>query len=121
MHTITSVLDNLDRFDDVLVAWARVGVSSIPIVERSGFHRRRASVPGAHFVGVLPALLDEVENSNYTLFSAVTGEEQVAACNAATEQTVGELSEPYTGVFAAWPLDWSKGREKRQLTGSEGA
>lgn len=121
MHMIIFVLDNLDLLDDVLAAWAGVGVSGITIVESSGFHRRRASVPGAHFVGVVPALLDEVEKSSYTLFAAVAGEEQVAACSAAAEQIVGDLSEPNTGVFAAWPLGWSKGLEKRQLTEGEDA
>lgn len=120
MHMIMFVLDNPDLLDDLLAAWAQLGVSGITIIESSGFHRRRASVPGARYAGSLPALLEEVETGSYTLFSAVASEEQVAACFAAAEQIVGDLSGPNTGVIAAWPLGFSKGLEKRQLTQGDG-
>jgi hypothetical protein len=120
MQMIMLVLDNPDLLDDVLAAWAEFGVSGVTIIESSGFHRRRASVPGARYVGSLPGLLQQVETSSYTLFSAVAGEEQVVACFAAAEQIVGDLSNPNTGVIAAWPLTFGKGLEKRQLMGGAG-
>lgn len=120
MHMIMFVLDNPDLLDDVLAAWSEVGVSGITIIESSGFHRRQAHLPGARYVGSLPSLLESLETSSYTLFSAVAGEEQVAACFAAAEQIVGDLSGPNTGVIAAWPLGFAKGLEKRQLTTGDG-
>jgi len=33
----------------------------------------------------------------------------IEACLQATESVVGELSNPNTGIFAAWPISFAKG------------
>jgi hypothetical protein len=116
MYMIMFVLDDPDQLDTLLDAWVELGVSGITLVESSGFHRRRAHVPGARYVGSLPDLVEEVARGSFTLFAAVADEALVQACFAATERIVGDLSQPNTGIIAAWPLSFGKGLEKRQPT-----
>lgn len=115
MYMLMLVLDNPDQLDEVLDAWAQIGVSGVTIMESSGFHRRRAHVLGARYLATLPILLERVEKGSYTLFSAVKDVEKVEQCIAITAQIVGDLNEPNTGVIAAWPLAYAMGLEKRLL------
>ena len=46
---------------------------------------------------------------NCTLFAIVPDEQVARQCLAATERIVGELDDPNTGVFMAWPLAVVKG------------
>jgi hypothetical protein len=114
MYIIMFVLDNPDLLDDVLAAWNSVGVDGITIMESSGFHRRQAHVLGARFVPTLPELVEQLERSSYTLFAAVADGVLVEQCLDATEQVVGNLQEPNSGVILAWPLAFARGLEKRQ-------
>lgn len=116
MYMLMFVLDDPERLDEVLDAWAQSGVSGITIMESSGFHRRQAHVLGARYIAMLPVLLERIEKGSYTLFSVVKDNSQVEQCIAATERIIGDLGEPNTGVIAAWPVAFAKGLEKRQLT-----
>jgi hypothetical protein len=115
MYMIMFVLDNPGQLDEVLAAWNSVGVTGITIIESSGFHRRQAHVLGARYAPTMPELLERIEQGSYTLFSAVTTVEQVEQCLNVTEQVVGSLLEPNTGVIAAWPLAFVRGLEKRTI------
>lgn len=106
MYMIMLVLDDPGKLDKVLEAWAEVGVRGATIVESTGMHRRvRQHIPMRY------AFQDTSlqERGNYTLFVIVPDEDLVAACLQATESMVGDLDEPNTGVFSAWPLTTVKG------------
>jgi hypothetical protein len=120
MYMIMFVLDNPDQLDAVLAAWHTVGVSGITIIESSGFHRRQAHVLGARYAPTLPELIERIEQGSYTLFAAVATAELVEQCLNATEQVVGNLQEPNTGVIAAWPVAFVRGLEKRELAPEAG-
>lgn len=113
MYMIMFVLDDPNQLDAVLAEWRAVGVTGITIVESSGFHRRQAHLLGARYVPLLPELQERVEQESYTLFAAVATQPQVEQCFAATEQVVGSLQEPNTGIIMAWPLALARGLEKR--------
>jgi nitrogen regulatory protein PII len=105
------VLDDPGRLDDLLEAWEKAGVRGATIIESTGIHRRRSkTVPMRYMFQAI----GNVEESHFTLFVIVENEAVVQACLQATEQLVGNLNEPNTGIFAAWPLSVVKGLSPTQ-------
>ncbi len=104
MFMVLLVLDDPDHLDALLAAWSALGVRGVTILESTGMHRRQTKrIPMRYTYG------DGEEEGHYTLFAIVDQEATVKACLEATERTVGDLDNPHTGVFAAWPLGLAKG------------
>ncbi len=109
MHMVMLVIDDMDRLDEVLDAWLEVGVAGATIIESTGLHRLRFKSLGARYSFGLPRASDRVEQGHYTVFVAVKDVGQARQCLAAAESVLGDLDDPHTGIFAAWPLTVSKG------------
>lgn len=108
MYMIMFVLDKMSRLNEVLEAWEKVGIRGATIIESTGIHRiRRRLIPMRYVLPTSGSIA--VEEGNYTLLVIVDSAELVQACLLATEQIVGDLDQPHTGVFAAWPLAVVKG------------
>ncbi|MCA1954387.1 MAG: hypothetical protein LDL12_04475 [Anaerolinea sp.] len=104
MFMVMFVLDDTDRLDDLLKAWEAAGVRGATILDSTGIHRRLGRVPMRFFYSS-----SSEEAANQTLFAIVADEQQATACLRAAEALFGDLNEPNTGVFAAWPLALVKG------------
>lgn len=101
MYMIMFVLDDTDQLDRLLAAWEDAGIRGATIVESTGIHRlRRKNVPMRYLFQTSGL----VEEGHLTLFVIVDNEQQVQDCLKATELAIGDLHQPDTGVFAAWPL-----------------
>jgi hypothetical protein len=111
MFMIMFVLDNPDQLDALLENWEKIGIRGATIVESTGIHRRRRKILPMRY---LFQTAGNVEESHYTLFAIVESDALVQACLKATEQLVGDLDDPNTGVFAAWPLAVVKGLPSAQ-------
>ena len=111
MYMIMLVLDDPARLDKILEAWAQIGVTGATIIESTGMHRRtRKHIPMRYSFEDTSLQ----EKGNYTLFVIVPGEELVNQSLAAVESIVGNLDDPNTGVFSAWPLSVVKGVQVRK-------
>jgi len=100
------VLDDVSLLDQVLKSWSDFGITGATIVESSGLHRQMIkSVPMRYSYGNTAA----EESGNVTLFVMVNSEKMVNICLQVIEATVGDLDEPNTGVFSAWPIIMTKG------------
>ncbi|MBN1537366.1 MAG: hypothetical protein JW908_11585 [Anaerolineales bacterium] len=106
MYMLMFVLDDPGRLDALLEAWEKAGIQGATIIESTGIHRRRRQILPMRYM-FQPT--GNVEESHFTLFVIVENEAVVQACLQATENLVGNLNEPNTGVFAAWPLSVVKG------------
>lgn len=105
MYTIFFVLDDPDKLREVLDALEKVGISGVTILESTGLNRvKRKAFPMRY----LPDFYNQEEN-HLTLMTIVKEEAMIEACLQATESVVGELSNPNTGIFAAWPISFAKG------------
>ena len=112
MFMIMFVLDDPNQLDAVLDAWYAEGVNGATIVESTGINRRRrARLVGTTIMAGINRLMSSDEENHYTLFAIVQDESVVNRCLAAAESVVGDLNEPNTGVFAAWPVPVIKGVE----------
>jgi hypothetical protein len=106
MFMVFLVLDDPDQLDDVLQAWEKAGIRGATIIESSGIHRQlRRLIPMRY---VFPRQGSQ-EEGHLTLLAIVETQQQVDACLQATESVTGNLDDPHTGVFAAWPLTTVKG------------
>ncbi len=106
MFMIMLVLDDSDHLDAILEAWAGLGVSRVTIIESSGMHRRKLKhFPMRYLYGGKAV----EECGNLTLIVIVKNEPLIRQCLKAVEEIVGDLNQPNTGVFAAWPLTLTKG------------
>lgn len=114
MYLIMLILDQPNKLIEILDAWNAIGISGATILESSGVYKlrtRKLNLPARY---ALP--LSEVdEQGNYTIISIVPHERMVQDCLEATEKIVGDLNQPKTGIFAAWPLSVCKGLSKEYL------
>jgi len=109
MFMMMFVLDDTARLDDVLEAWAAVGISGTTFFESAGGHRRKAWRQRVHARYDFGQLDEAEAAANCTLFAIVPDEQVARQCLAATERIVGDLDDSDTGVFMAWPLPVVKG------------
>jgi hypothetical protein len=114
MHMILFVLDDPNRLDQILDVWAGIGIYGVTIIESTGIQRRRRQLVPMRY---LYQTIGDVEEGHMTLLAVVEGEAMVQECLEATEALVGDLSNPQTGVFAAWPLAIVKGLPKNYSRG----
>jgi len=114
MHMVMYVLDDPDKLDAVLEAWDALGVGGVTIIESSGIRRRQVKRKRIPMRFGFEHLVESNERGNFTLMTLVEGEAVVEQCVEAVERVVGNLSEPNTGILAAWPLAVVRGIPKRR-------
>jgi nitrogen regulatory protein P-II 1 len=109
------VLDNPALLNNVLEGWNDLGVRGITILESTGVHRVRArsSRQDAPFMLGFSRLLRTDQVGHYTLFAVVPTMDVVERLVAKTEEIVGDLSQPNTGVLFAVPLAAAWGLPKQ--------
>jgi hypothetical protein len=113
LYHIMFVLDDPNHLDEVLDAWFHANVRGVTIMESTGLYRRRARALGARYAFGFPRLFGGAYAGHFTLAAIVGGRPAVRAALEAAESVVGDLDEPSTGVFAAWPVTFAKGAVER--------
>jgi hypothetical protein len=114
------VLDNPALLNDVLEAWTDIGVRGITILESTGVHRvrSRTSAHDTPFMLGFSRLLRTDQVGHNTLFAVVPSMEIVEQLVEATEQIVGDLKQPNTGVLFATPVAAAWGLPKQPFDAS---
>jgi nitrogen regulatory protein PII len=114
MFMILCVVDDPEKLSDVLDAWQAIGVNGVTILESSGLHRHH-QIPWIPMrYGFTAAGADR---SNVTLISVVEQDAMIQRCLEATEEVLGDLDGPNTGIFVAVPVAMAKGTSgKKQQT-----
>lgn len=106
MYMVFFVLNDTTFLEQILKAWNDLGFAGATIVESAGQHKcQQKHIPMRFSFGGSSA--DEICNN--TLFLIVENRKQVKLCLDAIENVVGDLNNPDTGVFCAWPLSITKG------------
>lgn len=109
MHMIMLVIDDPDFLDEVIKAWRSAGVTGATILESMGAYRRETGHIRGRYLFGMPALAETVGRAQYTLFAIVPDQRTAELTLQATEEVMGDLTQPDTGVFAAWELSLAKG------------
>ncbi len=111
MYMIFFVLNDPERLDTVLDAWEAVGIHGVTILESTGIQRRRVNQKRIPMRYRLAPMIPH-EEGHFTLIAIVPSKEIVQDCLTATEELIGNLDLPNTGVFTSWPLEIVKGVPK---------
>lgn len=106
MYMIMFVLDNPDFLPAILKKWTENEIMGATIVESSGAYRQlRKHIPMRYGYGQ-----SEIEErGNITIFLIVNELHKIQVCLGVIEEIVGNLDDPNTGIFTAWPLLFTKG------------
>ena len=107
MYIIMFVLNDSKKLDMILDGWNKIGVRGVTILDSIGAYRVRNRIPGRF--AFTTATADE---NSKTLIAMVETEETVKNCLTETEELIGDLSEPNTGIFTYWPVTDIKGIHK---------
>ena len=104
MFMLLMVLDDSARLREVLEAWKGAGVKGITIFESTGLHRvvPRHS-PQPMFAG-FSHMFGGGSASHHTLFAIIESLELAESVVEATEEILGDLTEPHTGIISALPV-----------------
>jgi len=106
MYMILFVLHDTDYLEAILEAWEGAGVGGITILASTGLGRLRQHSALRDDIPLIPRLEDLMrhdEQLNRTLFTIVKDEETVERVHRATENVIGDLSQPDTGIMVVLP------------------
>lgn len=114
MYLILFVLDNPDKLEDLLNAWEEAGTGGATVLVSTGMNRMlnrgiRDDIP------LMPGLDDfykRVEDYHRTLFTIVRDDEMLTKIVDATQNVVGSLNEPDSGILVVLPTAQVFGLEK---------
>jgi hypothetical protein len=109
------VLDNVDKLDDVLVAWWDAGAPGITILESSGAARRLSHAGQRDDLPIFPSLGDffaHGEIHHRTLFTVLPDNVAVERLFDATERVLGRLDQHNTGIIFALPVLTARGHQR---------
>jgi hypothetical protein len=113
-YLVMLVIDEIEKCNDVLDVWEAAGVRGITILESTGM-ARASQMLFREDLPLLPSirhLLEEREEGHRTIFSLVEGDEMVEQLILSTEQVLGNLDMPGTGIFFAVPVARVKGLDR---------
>lgn len=106
------ILDDPSLVEDVLKAWTKGGIRGATIMESTGLYRlTRKLIPMRY----LYTSREASEKENVTLIAIVDDQAMTEKCLQLTESVIGDLNQPNTGIFAAWPLSMVKGLSSHEI------
>ena len=112
---IVFVLDDIKHCPDVLRSWHEAGVRGITILESSGLARQQ-QIFERDDIPLMPSLRDMLagrERHHRTLLAVVDQEEVIEEVIKITQEIVGDLTEPDTGILFVTPVSRVVGLPKR--------
>src|SRR3970040_375267 len=107
MFLVLFVLNDAERLGDILNAWEKVGVPGITILHSSGLGRARQQSGIWDDLPLMPSLqslLEHEELFSRTLFTVVKEEGMVDKLVSVTQDVIGDLNLPGTGLLAVLPV-----------------
>lgn len=114
-NLVVFVLDNVECFPDVLRGWQRAGVRGVTILESTGLARQQA-IFERDDIPLMPSLRSILvgrERHHRTLLAVVEEEGVVDEVIRITQEIVGDLEEPDTGILFVTPVTRVLGLRKR--------
>jgi len=105
-YMVILIVDDLNSCPDVLDAWDSAQVPGITVLESTGMGRlRQDSIRDD--IPMMPSLSELFrtrEHRHRTIFSVVEGEEMVDRLISKSEEILGDLNQPNSGVLFVLPV-----------------
>lgn len=120
-NLVVVIMPNLDRCQDVLQTWDRLGVTGITILESAGLHGLKQVRGRRDDMPLMPSLRHLLETEEYhhrTAFVVVGDDFDLQGLLRATEQAVGgNFNAPDSGLLFVMPLSHVLGLSKQRGQG----
>lgn len=116
MYLIMFVLDDPDRLEEILEAWAEAGVNGVTVLSSTGLGRIRQRAGYRDDMPLIPGLGDfynRTEEYHRTIFTVVKDDKTVEKVVDATEAIIGDLNLPDTGMLVVLPVSQAYGLERK--------
>lgn len=111
MKLMIFILNKNDVLDTLLEGFSAAGLGGATILESTGLAVALSRMGSNIFSASLKAILSAEEN-NHTIISIIK-DSQLDLARKVIYRTVGDLSQPNTGVLCTLPLDFVEGTKKR--------
>ncbi len=111
------VLENVDKLDEMLVAWWDAGAPGITILESAGAARHMARAGVREDTHIFPRLSDffaHGERHHRTLFTVLPDAIPPGRIFDATERVLGRLDTHNSGIIFALPVLVAQGHERTE-------
>lgn len=113
------VLNNPSRLTELLKAWSDAGVSGATVVESTGLARTLGYLQeDTPLFPSVASLTQGHKTYHRVIFAVVDAQVDIDTLLARTEEIVGDLDNPHTGIFAVLPVTTVKGLRKRRSPAS---
>ncbi len=106
-NLVVAVLPNLDRCQEVLGTWERLGVTGVTILESIGLHRLKQAFARRDDLPLIPSLRHLTESEEYhhrTVFVLLDDDFDLDRFLAATQEKVGDFTDPDSGLLFVVPV-----------------
>ena len=116
MSIILFVLHDGEKIQAVLDAWEDAGISGATVLYSTGIGRIRESQALREDLPIMPSLEDfypSPSKVSHTIFTITDDESLVEKVVQATENVVGDLTEPKQGILVVMPTSQIYGMKKR--------
>lgn len=116
MYLIMCVIHDADKSQRLIDAWEKAGVSGITLLHSTGLGRIRNHIlmDDLPLIPSLETLMEHEEYFSRTLFSVVEQEGIVDRVVEATQEVIGDLSKPDTGLLVIVPVVRAYGLNKQR-------
>ncbi len=118
MYMVLCVIHDTNKFDQVLTGWYDAGVSGITILTTTGLARLNTRAALREDIPLFPGLDDlyaSDADTNRTIFSVVRGEAMVDRLVEATQEVLGDLNNPNTGILIVLPVIRAYGLDRKSM------
>ena len=107
MFLVMLILDDPTQWQNILNAWDNAGVPGATVLPSTGLGRLRKKTGLWEDIPLMPSLNDFLQNeedSHHTIMSIIRERELVDRVIAATQEVLGDLNQPRTGILVVMPV-----------------
>jgi nitrogen regulatory protein P-II 1 len=108
-------LHDPEKLNELLAAWEEAGVTGATVMFNTGLGRLRSDEGLRDDIPLIPSLsdfFDHPELHGRTIFTVVDDDSLVDRLLVVTQQIIGDLSQPNTGLLVVLPITRVYGLEK---------
>lgn len=104
MYMLIMVLDDSAHLNEVLQAWMDAGVQGVTILESTGINRVLPRPTAQPMFAGFSHIFGSGRVGHNTIFAVIDDLATAEAAVAATEEVLGDMSDPHTGIIFAVPV-----------------
>lgn len=118
MKLMVLILNKTEVLENLLEGLSAAGIGGATIIQSSGLAMTLQKMNSSFLSQSIRSMLTGDEEDNRTVLSVIN-DDQLETVRKVIYNTVGDLSQPNTGIMFTIPLDFVEGRRKRRLPEAE--